>query len=60
VIANLERSLGEHPRRVLIVYQNPISEYVLSNAGWLRRLRGDVRATVYEVREKINNGFIPI
>lgn len=48
VIARLESSLREQPRPLVIVYQNPISEHVLSNSGWLQRLRGDIRAAVYQ------------
>jgi predicted RNA methylase len=48
VIANLEHSVRKYPRRVVIVYQNPISEHVLSNAEWLRRLRGDIRYAIYQ------------
>jgi SAM-dependent methyltransferase len=54
VIAKLERSVREHPRRVIVVYQNPISEHVLSNAGWLRRSRGDIRCAIYEGEEQQN------
>lgn len=50
VIAHLERSLSEQPRPALIVYQNPISEHVLSGATWLERVKGDVRAAVYRAR----------
>lgn len=47
-IARLESSLRKRPRPLVIVYQNPISEHVLSNSGWLKRLRGDIRAAVYQ------------
>lgn len=48
VLSNLERSLREQPRAVVVVYLNPISEHVLSNAKWLRRLRGSIQYAVYE------------
>ncbi|MFB3814712.1 MAG: class I SAM-dependent methyltransferase [Terriglobales bacterium] len=48
VLANLHHSWQAHPRDLLIVYQNPISEHVLSNAAWLRRLRGNIQYAVYE------------
>jgi SAM-dependent methyltransferase len=48
VIANMERSIREQPRPLIIVYQNPISEHVLSNTTWLKRVRGDIQAAVYE------------
>jgi SAM-dependent methyltransferase len=50
VIANMERTVREHPRPLIVVYQNPISEHVLSNTAWLKRLHGDIRAAVYESR----------
>jgi SAM-dependent methyltransferase len=48
VMTKLQRSVREQPRPVIVVYQNPVSEHVLSNAGWVRRIRGDIRAAVYE------------
>ncbi len=48
VIANAERSWRADPRPFTVVYLNPISEHVLSNAPWLRRLRGNIQYTVYE------------
>ena len=48
VVLRLEQSWRERPRKLLIVYQNPISEQVLSNTLWLRRRSGDVRVVIYE------------
>lgn len=54
VILRLEQSWRGRPRKLLIIYQNPISEHVLSNALWLRRRSGDVRVAIYEA------GFCPV
>lgn len=50
VIANLQRSVEEDPREVFVVYENPISEHVLSGENWLRRMRGDAVVTFYRSR----------
>jgi SAM-dependent methyltransferase len=55
VMKNLERSLRESPRPLVVVYENPISEHVLSAAGWLRRVNGDVRCAVYEARNVLGD-----
>ncbi len=47
VMAALEQSVRECPRPLWVVYQNPISEHVLSNSGWLRRVKGNVQYAVY-------------
>lgn len=47
VMRNLERSWRARPRRIVIVYQNPISEQVLSHSSWLHRCRGDIQYAVY-------------
>jgi hypothetical protein len=38
VIANLERSLREHPRVVYVLYHNPLLEQVVSESGSLKKL----------------------
>jgi len=48
VMLRLEQSWRKFPRKLFVVYQNPISEHVLSGAVWLRRRSGDVRVAVYE------------
>jgi SAM-dependent methyltransferase len=50
VLSNLQRSVEADPRDTIVVYQNPISEHVLSGATWLTRLGGDVTAAVYRAR----------
>ena len=48
VIHNLERSLEEHPRKVRVLYHNPIYEDVLSARRWLRRTAGNHQFSLYE------------
>ena len=48
VMENLERSLEEHPRRVRVLYHNPIHEDVLSARRWLKRTAGTHQFSLYE------------
>jgi SAM-dependent methyltransferase len=48
VMANLRQALVQEARPLLLVYLNPISEHVLSNPGWLRRVGGNIQYAVYE------------
>jgi SAM-dependent methyltransferase len=48
VIGNLERSLIENPRRVLVLYHNPEHEELLTHSGALRRTGGTHQYAVYE------------
>jgi SAM-dependent methyltransferase len=50
VLANLRHSLAAEPREVHIVYENPISEHVLSGESWLQRVRGDAVVAFYRAR----------
>jgi hypothetical protein len=47
VMANLRTSLREHPQPLYVVYHNPLLEYVLAEDAGLRRLRGDMRYSIY-------------
>lgn len=49
VIANLERSVQESPRPVLIGYQNPVSERVIAASPRFRKLGGTMQWALYEV-----------
>jgi SAM-dependent methyltransferase len=40
VIANLEQSLREYPRKVYVLYHNPLLEHVLSASAILKRICG--------------------
>jgi hypothetical protein len=40
LIANLERSLQEHPRPVFVLYHNPLLEPVLTGSGRLKKIAG--------------------
>jgi SAM-dependent methyltransferase len=55
VMANLQASLQEHPRRVYAVYHNPLLEHVLAEDGGLGRLRGDLRYALYAFPLQLNN-----
>jgi SAM-dependent methyltransferase len=47
VIENLQRSLAEHPREVKIIYHNPLSEEVLANTTFLKKLCGTHQYVIY-------------
>jgi len=48
VMENLERSLEEHPRRVSVLYHNPIHEDVVAARPWLKRAAGTHQFSLYE------------
>ncbi len=50
VIANLERSLGEHPRAVYVLYHNPLLEHVLNESAALGKIGGTPQYSIYESR----------
>jgi SAM-dependent methyltransferase len=47
VIANLEQSLGAHPRAVYVLYHNPLLEHVLSEGEMLRKIGGTAQYSVF-------------
>jgi SAM-dependent methyltransferase len=47
MIANLERSLREHPRAVFLLYHNPLLEQVLSESAGLRKLHATNQYALY-------------
>jgi len=49
-VANLELSLREHPRKVYVLYHNPILEDVLSESSALHKLGGTHQYAIYEAR----------
>jgi SAM-dependent methyltransferase len=50
VIASLERSLREHPRRVYALYHNPLLEHVLSASIALKKIGGTHQYAIYGSR----------
>jgi hypothetical protein len=40
VLKNLERSLREHPRKVYVIYHNPLLEHVLDESSMLKKILG--------------------
>ena len=47
VIANLEQSLREHPRKLYVLYHNPLLEKVLSESPMVKKLSGTHQCAVY-------------
>lgn len=47
VIANLEQSLREHPRKIYVLYHNPLLERVLGESNVLKRICGTHQYAVY-------------
>jgi SAM-dependent methyltransferase len=50
VMANLERSLRDHPRRVYVLYHNPLLEQVLGGSAALEKIGGTHQYAVYASR----------
>ena len=50
VIANLERSLREHPRKVYVLYHNPLLEQVLGESAVLKKVGGTHQYSLYVTR----------
>ena len=48
VIENLERSLKAHPRKVFVLYHNPLLERVVARCGALRKTHATHQYAVYE------------
>jgi SAM-dependent methyltransferase len=47
VVANLERSLLEHPRAVYVLYHNPLLEHILENSPAFRKISGTHQYAAY-------------
>lgn len=50
VIANLELSLGEHPRPGFVLYHNPLLEHVLASSPALRKISSSHQYALYTAR----------
>ncbi len=50
VIANLERSLRPHPRKVYVIYHNPLLEHVLNECAAWKKIGGTHQYATYEAR----------
>jgi hypothetical protein len=47
MVANLERSLREHPRPVFVLYHNPLLEHTLTESWRLRKIAGEQQYSVF-------------
>jgi hypothetical protein len=47
MMANLERSMREHPRAVYVLYHNPLFEHVLSESAGLKKTGGTHQYAIY-------------
>jgi Histone methylation protein DOT1 len=47
VLAKLEKSLQDHPRKFVVLYANPISEHIVSGAAFLTKVAGTHQYSVY-------------
>jgi SAM-dependent methyltransferase len=50
VIANLDASLAENPRRVFVLYHNPLHDQIASASARLKKTGGTHQYSVYETR----------
>jgi SAM-dependent methyltransferase len=51
MIGNLERSLGQHPRPMFVLYHNPLLEKVLTRSAALERIAGTNQFSVFAGKE---------
>jgi SAM-dependent methyltransferase len=47
-VENLERSLKAHPRKVFVLYHNPLLEHLVAKCGALRKTQATHQYSVYE------------
>ena len=47
LLGNLERSLREHPRQLLVIYHNPVLERILAEQRWLMKIGGTHQYSIY-------------
>jgi hypothetical protein len=47
VVANLDRSLREHPRPVFVLYHNPLLEHTLAESWRLRKIAGEQQYSLF-------------
>lgn len=48
VLAGIGASVRNEPRRVVVAYQNPVSEQVVSEFRWLRKIAGTIGYAIFE------------
>ncbi len=48
VVGGAERSRNEAPRKIFVAYQNPVSEGLMQDFPWLRRLGGTIQYAIFE------------
>lgn len=48
VLAKLEKSLRERPRRFVLLYANPLSEHLVEDAAFLRKVGGTHQYSIFE------------
>jgi hypothetical protein len=47
VIENLEQSLREHPRKIYLLYHNPLLEHVLGGSAAVKKICGTHQYSMY-------------
>jgi hypothetical protein len=47
LLTNLEQSVREHPRPLLVIYHNPVLEHVLANGKWLKKIGGTHQYSIF-------------
>jgi SAM-dependent methyltransferase len=57
MIANLERSLREHPRVVFVIYHNPVLGYVLDENVGLKKICGTHQFVIYKAADSKTAGL---
>jgi len=55
MLYNLERSLGENPRTVYVLYHNPLLEHVLASRAAFQKIRGTHQYSLFRSREQVGS-----
>ncbi len=56
VLAGIENSVRQSPRRVLVAYQNPVSKQVFEEFKTFRKITGNIAYAVFEVAAQTLQG----
>jgi hypothetical protein len=51
MIANLEEGLRSHPRKVYVLYHNPLLGHVLEESGALTKIGGTHQYAIYQSKD---------
>ncbi len=59
VLAKLQKSLEEHPRKFVLLYANPVSDHIPRSAAFLTKVAGTHQYSVYRPTTRAMSGAFP-